>query len=130
MTEVAAVMAISGKGFEGDFSFGRQSRQVLLIDLETLSELGIGPSDVRENVTLEGFELSGLSPHDELTIGETLLTVTGACQPCSKLDELRVGLSSDIRGRRGVFARVVRTGELKVNDPVCLARAESVASAR
>ncbi len=130
MTEVTAVTAISDKGFEGDISFGRPTRQVLLIDLETLNEYDIRPGDVRENVTLEGFELSGLSPNDELTIGGALLTVTGDCEPCSKLDELQAGLSSAIQGRRGVFARVVNSGEVRIHDPVSLARVGTATGAR
>ena len=129
MTEVAEVTAISGKGFVGDVSFGRKSRQVLLIDLETLDNFGIRPGDVRENVTLEAFELSALSPNDELTIGETLLAVTGDCEPCSMLDDLQAGLSADIRGRRGILARVIRGGELKVGDSISFARSEPAASA-
>jgi len=129
MTEVSAVTAISGKGFEADTSFGRPTRQVLLIDLETLTEFGIRPGDVRENVTVEGIDLSGLSPNDELTIGGALLTVTGHCEPCSKLDELRPGLSSDIEGKRGVFAQVVSTGEVRINDPIALARVGTAAGA-
>lgn len=62
MTEVAAVTAISGKAFVGDTSFGRRNRQVLLIDSGTLSEFGTRPGDARENVTFEGFNLSGLAP--------------------------------------------------------------------
>ena len=122
MTEVAAVTAISDKGLVGDTSFGRRTRQVLLIDSETLNEFGLRPGDVRENVTLEGFNLSGLAPQDELLIGETLFAITGACAPCSMLDDLRPGLRADIQGRRGVLARVVRGGELKLGDPVSLAR--------
>ena len=129
MTEVAAVTAISGKGFVGDVSFGRKSRQVLLIDLETLDDFGIGPGDVRENVTLEAFGLSALSPNDELTIGETLLTVIGPCAPCSKLDELQAGLRADIRGRSGILARVIRGGELRVGDSISFARSEPAESA-
>ncbi|GMR11803.1 MAG: MOSC domain-containing protein [Anaerolineae bacterium] len=129
MMEVAAVTAISGKGLVGDASLGRRSRQVLLVDIEILNEEGLDPGDVRENVTLEGLELSGLTPQHELMIGEVLLELTGACEPCSKLDDLRPGLSSDIQGRRGVLARVVRGGELKLGDPVSAAHDESATSA-
>ena len=128
MTEVAEVTAISGKGFLGDASFGRKSRQVLLIDSETLDAFGIRPGEVRENVTLEGFKLSDLAPEDELTIGETVLAITGDCWPCSQLDDLQPGLRSKIEGKRGVLARVIRGGELRVNDPVSLARGEPATS--
>ncbi|MFV1859734.1 MAG: MOSC domain-containing protein [Anaerolineales bacterium] len=129
MMEVAAVTAISGKGFVGDASLGSRNRQVLLVDKEILNEVGVNPGDVRENVTIEGFELSGLTPQHELIIGEVLLAVTGACEPCSRLDEVRPGLSSDIQGRRGVLARVVRGGKLKLGDPVSAAHGEPATSA-
>ncbi len=128
MMEVAAVTAISGKGFLGDASFGRINRQVLLIDSETLDAFGIRPGEVRENVTLKGFGLSDLAPEDELIIGEAVLAITGDCAPCSQLDDLRPGLRSDIQGNRGVLARVVRGGELKLGDPVSLARGEPATS--
>ncbi len=79
MTAVSAVTAVSGKGFVGDASYGKRNRQVLIIDSETLNELELNPGDVRENVTLVNFELSRLSPHDQLVVGEILLAVTGHC---------------------------------------------------
>jgi len=128
MTAVAAVTAVTGEGFLGDASYGNRSRQVLLIDEETLSEFEINPGDVRENVTLEGFDLARLSPCDQLMVGEILLAVTGPCEPCWKLDKLRPGMASDIEGRRGILATVVRGGKLKVGDPICLAQDQAVAS--
>lgn len=129
MAAVSALTAVTGEGFAGDASYGKRNRQVLVIDLETLTELELNPGDVRENVTLEGFELTKLSPHDRLTVGGILLAVTGPCEPCWKLDELRPGLSTEIEGRRGVLATVIRGGELKVGDPISLARAEPAVSA-
>lgn len=129
MAAVSALTAVTGEGFAGDASYGKRNRQVLLIDSETLTELELNPGDVRENVTLEGFELTKLSPHDRLTVGGILLAVTGPCEPCWKLDELRPGLSTEIEGRRGVLATVIRGGELKVGDPISLARAEPTVSA-
>ncbi len=128
MTAVTAVTAVSGEGILGDASYGKRKRQVLLIDSETLSEFELNPGDVRENVTLVNFELARLSPHDQLVLGDILLAVTGPCEPCSMLDDLRLGLSSDIKGRRGVLATVVRGGELKVGDPISLAQGEPATS--
>jgi MOSC domain-containing protein YiiM len=130
MTVVTTVTAVSGEGILGDASYGKRKRQVLLIDSETLSEFELNPGDVRENVTLAGFELAKLSPYDQLMVGEILLAVTGPCEPCSMLDELRLGLSSDIKGRRGVLATVVRGGELKVGDPISLAQGEPLQAGR
>lgn len=128
MAAVSVLIAVTGEGFAGDASYGKRIRQALLIDSETLTELELNPGDVRENVTLEGFELTKLFPHDRLTVGGILLAVTGPCEPCWKLDELRPGLSTEIEGRRGVLATVIRGGELKVGDPISLAKAEPTVS--
>ncbi len=106
-----------------------RNRQVLLIDSETLSDFQLNPGDVRENVTLANFNLTQLSPHDQLQLGEIVLVVTGPCEPCWQLDEIRPGLSSDIKGRRRVLANVVRGGELKVGDPISLTQGETAAPA-
>ena len=124
---VSAVTAVSGKGFVGDVSYGKRNRQVLIIDSETLNELELNPGDVRENVTLVNFELSRLSPHDQLVVGEILLAVTGHCAPCKQLEELRSGLKSDIGGKRGVLATVVRGGALNIGDAISLAQGELAA---
>ncbi len=124
MEAVSTVTAVSGKGILGDASYGKRNRQILLIDLETLSDFQLSPGDVRENVTLTNFDLTQLSPQDQLQLGEILLAVTGPCEPCWQLDEIRPGLSSDIKGRRGVLATVVRGGELKVGDSIALTQGE------
>lgn len=129
MAAVTTVTAVSGKGILGDASYGKRNRQVLLIDSETLGDFQLNPGDVRENVTVASFDLTQLSPHDQLQLGEIVLAVTGPCEPCWKLDELQPGLSSDIKGRRGVLATVVRGGELKIGDPISITQGETAAPA-
>jgi len=129
MAAVTTVTAVSGKGIVGDASYGKRNRQVLLIDSETLGNFQLNPGDVRENVTVTRFNLTQLSPHDQLQLGEIVLAVTGPCEPCWKLDELQPGLSSDIKGRRGVLATVVRGGELKIGDPISITHGETAAPA-
>jgi MOSC domain-containing protein YiiM len=89
MAAVSTVTAVSGKGILGDASCGKRNRQVLLIDSETLSDFQLNPGDVRENITLVNFDLTQLSPHDRLRLGEIELAVTAPCEPCWKLDEIR-----------------------------------------
>ena len=129
MEAVSIVTAVSGEGILGDASYGKRNRQMLLIDSETLSEFQLNPGDVRENVTLANFDLTQLSPQDQVQLGEIVLAVTGPCEPCWQLDEIRPGLSSDIKGRRGVLATVVRGGELRVGDPISLTDGETAAPA-
>ncbi len=93
------------------------SRQVLLMDLETLEALSLWPGAVRENVTLQGFPLHQLRPGDRIRIGDALLEITKPCTPCARMDEIRPGLQEALRGRRGVLARVLQSGWIRCGDP-------------
>jgi MOSC domain-containing protein YiiM len=118
MLEVVEARAVDGKGLEGDVSFGRTTRQVLIMEAETLERFGIDPGAARENVLVRGFRVAELSVGGHLAVGETLLEITGDCTPCSFMDDLRPGLQEAIRGERGVLARVVSGGTIRVGDTV------------
>lgn len=117
MVPVQQCTAVAEKGLVGDVSFGRSSRQVLLMDLETLQNFDLLPGDVRENLTISGLSLDDVS---RLEVGEALLEITDECAPCAFLDELRPGLREQIRGRRGVLARVERGGQIRIGDPISI----------
>jgi len=116
MRPVAGVTAVQGKGIEGDAAFGRARRQILLVDLQNLTDLGLHPGDVRENVTLEGLSVDRLVPGSHLVVGEALLEITDECTPCDRMDEIQPGMQAQLRGRRGVLARVVRGGFIRLGD--------------
>jgi len=119
MREFDDVFAVENKGFEGCIH-GRSgsSRQVLLMDHETLEEFGIAPGRARENITTRGIALGTLSLGQRLRAGEVLLEVTKACTPCHQMDEIRQGLQEAIRGRRGLLCRVVESGRIRRGDRV------------
>ena len=119
MRDFDEVLAIENKGFQ-DCVHGRRgsSRQVLLMDLETLEEFGIAPGRVRENITTRGIALGTLPLGQRLRAGEALLEVTKPCTPCHQMDEIRQGLQEAIRGRRGLLCRVVESGRIRLGDRV------------
>jgi len=123
MREVAEALAVEGKGLEGDASFGRATRQVLMMEAETLERFGLSPGTARENLLVRGLPLKSLPLGGRIAAGETLLEITGDCTPCSFMDDLRPGLQEAIRGERGVLARVVTGGRIRVGDPVELSGA-------
>ena len=94
-------------------------RQVLLIEEETLEDVGLEPGVVKENVTTRDIGLTALPVNTRLHLGrEVELWVTGPCQPCGLLDEIRAGLQDELRGRRGVLAWVKRGGTVRVGDRI------------
>ena len=119
MREFDEVYAIENKGFK-DCLHGRSgsSRQVLVMDYETLEEFGIAPRRARENLTTHGIALGTLSLGQRLRAGEVLLEVSKPCTPCHQMDEIRQGLQEAIRGRRGLLCRVVESGRIRRGDRV------------
>jgi MOSC domain-containing protein YiiM len=119
MREFDEVQAIENKGLK-DCIHGRSSssRQVLVMDLETLEEFGIAPGRARENITTRGIALAALSLGQRLRVGEAVLQVTQPCTPCHLMDEIRQGLQEALRGRRGLLCRVVEPGRIRRGDRV------------
>lgn len=130
MAPVSEAVAEAGRGLVGDSQYGSRNRQVLLIDSETLREFRLSPGEVRENLTTSGLDAAQLLAGVRLQVGQTTLQVTGDCPPCSMMDELRDGLQHDIEGRRGVLARVIEGGPIRVGDRVVLDTLASPAAER
>jgi MOSC domain-containing protein YiiM len=119
MKAVDQAMAIADRGFEGCIH-GRHGskRQVLLVDTETLAECGLEPGIVRENITTVGLNVAGLELGQRLAIGGAVLEVTIQCEPCSRMDEIRMGLQEALQDRRGVLCRVIEGGRISRGDAI------------
>ena len=119
MREMQQVLAVANKGFQSCIHGKHGSpRQVLLVDTETLAEFGLAPGVVKENVTTEGLGIGTLNPGEQLRIGEALLEVTGSCEPCHRMDEIRMGLQRELEGRRGILCRVIKGGTVCRGDAI------------
>ena len=117
---------VAGYGIEGDRHAsdqpGRQDYQVLMIDAETLTEFGLRPGDVREQVTTSGFDVGSLEPGQQVAMGsEVVVRVTRPATPCARMDEVRAGLQGKLQGRRGQLATIVSGGTVRVGDEVRMA---------
>lgn len=100
------------------------SRQVLLLEKETLDELGLKPGEVKENLTTQGIHLMSLKHKDRLRIGQNvLLEVTKACSPCSRMEEIRPGLKLELAGKRGMLSRVIIGGVIHKGDTITIEQA-------
>ncbi len=119
MRAVEAVRAIADRGFEGCVH-GRpgSKRQVLLVEAEVLEDFGLEPGVVRENVTTRGIRLAHLGCGERVRVGEALLEVTVECEPCERMDEIRMGLQEELRGQRGILCRVVEGGWIRRGDGI------------
>jgi MOSC domain-containing protein YiiM len=124
MRGVEEVMAVADRGLEGcRHSRPGSRRQVLLVDSETLESFGLAPGQVKENITTRGVRLNELGEGQRLGIGQAVLEVTGPCAPCSRMDEIRMGLQQELHGRRGILCRVVEGGRIRRGDAIQVAPA-------
>jgi MOSC domain-containing protein YiiM len=119
MKEVLEAEAVENKGLKGCIH-GRPNseRQVLLMDRETLDKFELPPGAIKENVTITGMDFQSLAIGQQLKIGESLLEITIPCDPCPRMDEIRMGLQEELRGQRGWLCRVVGTGTIRIGDAV------------
>ena len=111
--------AISGLGLEGDRSaYEGNTRQVLFVDKEILDGFGLEPGQVKENITVTGLNVAQVQPGQVFTIGDVTLEAVGDCEPCGKMDAIRLGLKDQLQGKRGMLAKVINGGGIKVGDSV------------
>ena len=118
------VSAVTGAGLQGcRHSKPGNERSIVLVEAETLDELGLEAGEIKENITTRGIELRGVTPGSQLQIGEgVMLEVTGPCDPCRRMEEIRQGLQADLQGRRGITARVLSGGQIRLGDSITLAK--------
>jgi len=119
MKPVDQVTALTDRGFEGCIH-GRpgSKRQILLVESEALAEFGLEPGIVRENITTSALKAMELKPGQRLLIGDAVLEVTARCEPCSRMDEIRMGLQGALEDRRGMLCKVIEGGRISCGDEI------------
>lgn len=130
MQPVEEAMLVTGLGIEGDKHASAASlRQVLIADLEALEAVGVAPGTIKENLTVEGLDVMTLPVGTRLRLGPAaVLEITKICEPCFRMDEIRMGLKDELIGRRGMVSRVLQGGPIKVGDPIAVEATEAIAS--
>jgi MOSC domain-containing protein YiiM len=134
MLPVESVQLVADKGILGDLRyFERTSRKtgqlstsnVSLIEreqikkhAEALSIASILPGAVRSNIETEGIDLSRLIGR-EIQLGGATLVIHSHREPCANMDKIQPGLRELMKdGKQGVLAQVVRSGTVRVGDPI------------
>lgn len=123
---VESLEAVRGKGFVGDYSFGRARRQALLISTYELDAFGYSPGTLRENVTIDVPGLQDLPVGTRLLVGEVEIEIEQDCEPCGgmarRLGEDRREFMDKTRRRRGMLCKVRGSGTIRVGDRVQVLR--------
>lgn len=118
---IEKVRLIENFGLEGDAHGGNWHRQVSLLSYEKVrafEEKGISVEDgaFGENLLVEGFDFKILPVGTRFRCGEVLLEMTQIGKECHNHCEIYQAVGDCIMPREGVFARVLRGGEIQIGD--------------
>ncbi|GAB6064318.1 MOSC domain-containing protein [Deferrisoma palaeochoriense] len=122
-TPVDAV-EIGPEGLVGDAHAGDWHRMVSLLALESVDKmraagLDVNPGDFAENLTTRGLDLLALPLGTRLRVGdEVVLELTQHGKECHTRCAIYYQAGDCVMPREGVFAKVIRTGTVRVGDPV------------
>lgn len=111
-------------GIENDAHAGPWHRQVSLLAMESIQKmidkgLKVGPGDFAENITTEGLDLTKLPLGTRLKIGKDVLgEVTQIGKECHTRCAIYYQAGDCVMPREGIFIRVIKGGEVKVNDRI------------
>lgn len=125
---VPAVQTLARYGLEGDRHADPCSpRQVLLAGAPAYARHGLARHTLRENVLLD-VDTTDLPSGALLRLGDmAVVGLTFHCEACRYLDSRHPGIAGVIGRDRGVLARVVRGGVVRVGDPVVRLAARALA---
>jgi MOSC domain-containing protein YiiM len=120
MEELETADVYENEGVEGCAHRRGGKRNVLFVAAEDLESLGVAPGRVKENFTVRGAEVMKWPVGQRLEIGEAEFEISMVCDPCELMEEIRPGLQSELEGKRGMLARVLKTGRVSRGDPITL----------
>jgi MOSC domain-containing protein YiiM len=137
MNSVINVLAVVGKGLEGDryaSKLGTYSNQpgsgrdVTLIEVEAIEALKrdygieLDPGLARRNIVTRGVPLNHFV-EKEFKIGEVILRGTRLCDPCAHMEKLTVkGAMRGLIHRGGLRAEILKGGMIRVGDKLVATR--------
>ena len=121
---------------------GGPHRAVSILGIEAIRRVAaeghpIAPGTTGENLTIEGIDVSALPVGTRLAIGhEVVVELSGPANPCrtirhsfSDLRFGRLGIATHPKDSR-MYARVVREGVVRPNDPISVSEPEDDAAER
>jgi len=118
-------------GIEGDAHAGEWHRQISLLALESIRKmqalgLEVTSGDFAENLTTQGIDVPRLHIGDRVAVGETELEITQIGKECHTRCAIYEQAGDCVMPKEGVFARVLRGGEVRPGDTVTVVAATTL----
>ncbi len=124
-TNIKSATLIADFGIEGDIHAGNWHRQVSFLALESIDKMrakglpNLRPGAFAENITTEFLELPKLGVGTVIKLGKKAeLKITQIGKECHNKCAIYFKVGDCVMPREGVFARVIRAGEIFVDDEI------------
>jgi MOSC domain-containing protein YiiM len=119
-TERLETAQVLENGLEGCAHSRPGKRSVLFVAVQDLDELGVDHGAVRENFTVGGADVMSWPVGQRVSVGTAEFEISMVCDPCELMENIRPGLQAELEGKRGMLARVLKSGEVALGDSVTL----------
>ena len=123
-TEVPSAVLTPEWGIVSDAHGGNWHRQVSLLSAEKIEafrkKIWVDYGAFGENLVIEGFDFRSLPVTSRFAIGDVVLEMTQIGKECHNDCVIKQQTGECIMPREGVFARVLKGGEIHVGDEVTL----------
>jgi len=124
-TNIQQAKLIEGFGIEGDIHAGKWHRQVSFLAYESIKKMhaaglpNLRPGAFAENITTEFINLPQLEIGTRIKIGkEAELEITQIGKECHSKCAIFFTVGDCVMPREGIFAKVIKSGEIFVRDDV------------
>ncbi|AFH50510.1 Hypothetical protein IALB_2807 [Ignavibacterium album JCM 16511] len=124
-TNVQSAKLIENFGIEGDVHAGNWHRQISFLALESIDKMrekglpNLRPGAFAENITTEFLELPRLEVGTRMRIGkDTELEITQIGKECHSKCAIFFKVGDCVMPREGIFAKVIRGGEIFIGDKI------------
>lgn len=113
------------KGIIGDKHYDKNiERSVLITSLDSYelvkrNDIDITPGILGENLLLN-YNPYSLASGSKLKIGNVVLEISQHCTLCKSLTKVDIKLPKLLKNDRGIFAKVVKAGNIKEGDDIYL----------
>ena len=122
--DVKQCRLIENYGLEGDAHAGSWHRQISLLSIEgrlVMENKGVklDAGDFGENVLTEGVDFANIMVGNKIRLGkDALVRVTQIGKECHDRCNIYYQVGDCIMPREGIFAEVLKGGEIKVDDDI------------
>jgi MOSC domain-containing protein YiiM len=124
-TNVNSAKLIEDYGIEGDAHAGKWHRQISFLSIDSIEKMrnagliNLNPGDFAENITTEFIDIPELKIGTRLKLGnEAELEITQIGKECHSRCAIFEAVGDCVMPKEGVFARVLKSGEIYINDAV------------